>query len=246
MNQAQIENFRGIGNLTLPLSTTLTALMGPGGCGKSRVLHGIEASASTSGRISPVYDFDPFQMSRAAPLESPMLANGFGMPAAIRRRSEREPPAKASWVESAARHVSRHLEREQWSIDGQKHISLNTFLRSMADSSLFTLGIFAAVYSASPGDLLLFENIDRGLYFRDLGKLVKELELACSRIPGLQIVFSTHSADLLDHLQPDQIRILSALEDGDVTCMSLPDHPDFKTWAGVCTPGEILSIILPK
>lgn len=61
-------------------------------------------------------------------------------------------------------------------------------------------------------------------------------------VPDLQIVATTHSPDLLDQLDPSQIRLLWLGEDGLTRCVPMNEHPDFDTWRDIMTPGEMWAV----
>jgi predicted ATP-binding protein involved in virulence len=65
------------------------------------------------------------------------------------------------------------------------------------------------------------------------------------RVPDLQIIATAHSPYLLDHLRPEQIRLMT-IGDGYAVCGRLEDHPQFAKWKDEMAPGELWSLFGEK
>jgi hypothetical protein len=64
--------------------------------------------------------------------------------------------------------------------------------------------------------------------------------------PEMQIVATSHSPYLLDHLRPEEVRLTTLRDDGSVACGRLDAHPDFDKWKETMTPGEFWSLVGEK
>jgi predicted ATPase len=90
----------------------------------------------------------------------------------------------------------------------------------VSDGTMLVLAFLLIQHQQDVPDLLAIEEPERGLHPYLLGELVAFLrKLAAGEIGArpIQIVLATQSADLLDHLRPDEVRFLDRdTEDGSV------------------------------
>lgn len=111
----------------------------------------------------------------------------------------------------------------------------------VSEGTLVALGILAAAFWARGPQVLLIDELERGLHPRALGELAAMLRKIADRVPGLQIVATTHSPYLVDHFRYDEIRMTSLLPNGSATIARLDQHPDFDRWKDEMLPGEFWS-----
>jgi predicted ATPase len=114
---------------------------------------------------------------------------------------------------------------------------------AMSDGTMRVLALLTAALGHNPPNLILLDDIERGVHPRAMVELVRLLEKTLAEVPDLQIVATTHSPDLLDQLQPGQIRLLWLSDDGLTQCVPMNEHPDFDTWRDIMTPGEMWSVM---
>jgi len=102
----------------------------------------------------------------------------------------------------------------------------------VSDGTMLTLAFLALRYQSPAPELLAIEEPERGLYPYLLGSLVGLLrKMSQGGIGGqaVQIVIATHSAELLDHLQPDEVRFMRRNpQDGSVSVE--PAQTDSEDW----------------
>ncbi len=67
-----------------------------------------------------------------------------------------------------------------------------------------------------------------------------------NEFPNLQVIASAHSPYLLDGLKPEQVRLVSADDQGYSIVRKLEDHPDFEKWKDEMAPGEMWSMFGEK
>lgn len=82
----------------------------------------------------------------------------------------------------------------------------------VSDGTMLVLAYLVLQYQDPQVDLLLVEEPERGLHPYLLGSLVSFLRKMTRGEIGpraVQIVLATHSADLLDHLEPDEVRLMT-------------------------------------
>ncbi|MFH2008906.1 MAG: AAA family ATPase [bacterium] len=81
----------------------------------------------------------------------------------------------------------------------------------VSDGTMLTLAFMALQYQSPIPDILAIEEPERGLHPYLLGALVKLLRGMSQGAFGdhaVQVVMATHSAELLDHLEPDEVRFM--------------------------------------
>jgi predicted ATPase len=110
---------------------------------------------------------------------------------------------------------------------------------AMSDGTLRLLGLLTVVFGPAPPRLILLDNVERGLHPRALYEVVELLRGAQRQEPELQIVAATQSADLLDYVDAEQIRLLWLGDDGYTRCVRMTDHPSYNEWKALMTPSEL-------
>lgn len=103
----------------------------------------------------------------------------------------------------------------------------------VSDGTMLMLAFLVLQHQEPPMELLAIEEPDRGLHPYLLGELVKLLRGMADGTIGpkaMQIVLATHSADLLDHLRPEEVRFLTRdPKDGAVVVEAVnPATPEWK------------------
>jgi predicted ATPase len=89
----------------------------------------------------------------------------------------------------------------------------------VSDGTMLTLGLLTVQHESARVDLIAIEEPEHSLHPYLMGELVSVFRHLASSESGprpIQIVLATHSAELLEHLQPDEVRFLSRNEDGSV------------------------------
>lgn len=92
----------------------------------------------------------------------------------------------------------------------------------VSDGTLLLLAFLAAKFQPTRPDILAVEEPERGLHPYLLGELVRLLRELTTGPNALQVVLATHSAELLEHLNPAEVRFLSrSPDDGNVLVRSV-------------------------
>lgn len=125
---------------------------------------------------------------------------------------------------------------------GTKGISAS----QVSEGTLLTLGLMLVLNGLNPPNLLLIDDVERGLHPRALGDLILQLRRLQAERPELQIVASSHSPLLLDYLKPEEVLLTALNLDGSASVAPLTAHPDFERWRDVMEPGEFWSTVGEK
>lgn len=113
----------------------------------------------------------------------------------------------------------------------------------VSEGTLLTLALLTLLVLPNPPQLVLIDDLERGLHPGALGNLVKQFRLLQEQNPELQIVATTHSPYLLDYVEADEVLLTSLNEDGYAAVKPLSDHPDYERWKDVMAPGEFWSTV---
>jgi|GEM_PF-647390 len=112
-----------------------------------------------------------------------------------------------------------------------------------SEGTLLVIAILAVLMGPTQPKLVLLDDIDRGLHPRAMGDLIKVIRQLLEKDPELQIVATSHSPYLLEHLKYKEVRLTSLDAEGNARVGSLDQHPDFDRWKDVMTPGEFWSMV---
>lgn len=112
-----------------------------------------------------------------------------------------------------------------------------------SEGTLLVLGLLTVLMSTPRPKLVLLDDLDRGLHPRAQRDLVAQLRKLLERDSELQIIATSHSPYLVDQLDPQEVRLSTALPNGDIRFAALTDHPDFERWKEEMKPGEFWSTV---
>jgi energy-coupling factor transporter ATP-binding protein EcfA2 len=113
----------------------------------------------------------------------------------------------------------------------------------MSEGTLLVLGLLAVLMGPERPKLVLLDDLERGLHPRAQENLVSLLRRFLAQSPETQIVATTHSPLLLNHVKAHEVRLTALGRDGSTMCGRLDQHPDFEEWKDAMAPGEFWSLI---
>lgn len=112
---------------------------------------------------------------------------------------------------------------------------------AISEGTLLALGIITL--ASTEGSTILLEDLDRGLHPKAQQALISTLREVMNLHPDLQIIATTHSPYLLEHLESREVRLAFMNEDGASIWAPLEDHPDWPRWQELMSPGEFWSSV---
>lgn len=112
-----------------------------------------------------------------------------------------------------------------------------------SEGTLLVLGILTAMVAPPNPRLVLLDDLDRGLHPLAQKELVVLLKQLLEKNKDLQILATSHSPYLVDHLEPSEVRLTAVSPEGFARIACLTDHPDFERWKGQMAPGEFWSLV---
>jgi predicted ATPase len=122
----------------------------------------------------------------------------------------------------------------------------NLSAHTVSEGTLLLLGLLTVLLGPSRPRVLLMDDIEHGLHPLAQKSLIDVLRQMMRKFPDLQIVATAHSPYLVDHLRPEEVRLMTVGEDGFAVCGRLEDHPQFNKWKGEMAPGELWSLFGEK
>jgi predicted ATPase len=118
--------------------------------------------------------------------------------------------------------------------------------RTASEGTMLMLGLLTVLLGPVRPRILLLDDIEHGLHPLAQKQLVEVIRQILQKYPDLQVLATAHSPYLLNYLEPEQVRIMAADEDGHALCGRLTDHPKFATWKEEMAPGELWSLFGEK
>jgi predicted ATPase len=118
----------------------------------------------------------------------------------------------------------------------------NVSAQNVSEGTLMLLGLLTVLLGPTQPQILLMDDIEHGLHPLAQESLLDVLTRVMQRFPDLQVLASAHSPFLLDHLRPEQIRLMTIGPDGYSVCGRLECHPQFEKWKDEMAPGELWSL----
>lgn len=109
----------------------------------------------------------------------------------------------------------------------------------LSEGTLYALGLLTAIHGPDRSELLLIDDLDRGLHLSGQVRLVRVIEAIQEQVPKLQVIATTHSPFQLEGVSPDRVRVFGLREDGTANARRLSDHPEFARWAAALRTEEL-------
>jgi predicted ATP-binding protein involved in virulence len=106
--------------------------------------------------------------------------------------------------------------------------------------------LLAALHAPARPNLVLLDDLDRGLHPKAQKELIALLRGLLDTNPDLQVIATTHSPYMLDCMDPREVRMTFLRQDGTTECAELSQHPKFEQWKDEMTPGEMWSLFGEK
>lgn len=142
----------------------------------------------------------------------------------------------------------RSIQRRVWghSIEFDMEGSPNTPASFVSEGTLLMLGLLTALWTPNRPQVILLDDLDRGLHPGAMGDLIRVLRSFLDVHPEMQIVATTHSPYLVDCVNPGEVRLTTTRENGTVVVGTLLDHPEYARWKETMLPGEFWSMVGEK
>jgi len=108
----------------------------------------------------------------------------------------------------------------------------------VSDGVMLSLAFMAIAHQPKPPKILLIEEPENGVHHASLKDIVATLK-QLSKEKGVQVILTTHSPYLLDHVESDEVHVFTKDDEGAVHTGRLSDHPDVEDLKKHFGTGEI-------
>ena len=108
---------------------------------------------------------------------------------------------------------------------------------AVSEGTLLALGLLTVLNSPHCPNLVLIDDVEKGLHPKPQRELVSILKQLIQKNPDLQIIFSTHSPYIIDELEPSQVHLFNN-ELGFTKVKRLDEHPDAEWASQMLTTAE--------
>lgn len=108
----------------------------------------------------------------------------------------------------------------------------------LSEGTVLALGLLTALRHPQCPRLVLLDDIDGALHTAAQVELVRALRSILASRPGVQVVCTSHSPDLLDQVMLEEVRVMALDKDGYAKCSRLSDHPESEQWRKMLRTGE--------
>jgi predicted ATPase len=110
----------------------------------------------------------------------------------------------------------------------------------VSEGTLLALATLAAAMppSGGPNTVLLIDDLDRALHPTAQMQLVKMLRKTLDAVPGLQIIATTHSPDLVDVCTPEEVLVMGFHPERGPLARPLSSHPQAAEYRTLLRTGE--------
>lgn len=142
-------------------------------------------------------------------------------------------------TDSGERRTTRTFQGEAMLFDFKN--ATDVAAHTVSEGTLMIVGLLTALLGPYRYKTVLLDDVDHGLHPLAQSELLKLIKKLMQRFPELQILATTHSPYLLDHLEPQEIRLMTTDSNGHAICGRLNDHPEFERWKEEMAPGEMWS-----
>jgi predicted ATPase len=115
----------------------------------------------------------------------------------------------------------------------------------VSQGTLMVIALLTVIHAEPRPKMLLLDDIEQGLHPRAQKELIALLRRLMARpeYSDLQIVATTHSPYLIDHLTPDEILVTTYSAERGTLCRPLREHPELAQWIDVMKPGEFWGMV---
>ncbi|MFO7774968.1 MAG: ATP-binding protein [Candidatus Hydrogenedentota bacterium] len=110
---------------------------------------------------------------------------------------------------------------------------------SVSDGFLLILAYLSLIHSPQPPPVLLIEEPENGIHPKRLRDVINMLKPLTQEEGRTQIIMTTHSPDLLDLFDPEEVTLCLKEDDGSVSAHRLSESEVVQQQKGVFTLGEI-------
>lgn len=118
----------------------------------------------------------------------------------------------------------------------EKNLSKTITAEHISDGTLRFLLLLSILYNPERGNLICLDEPETGLHPDMIRTIAKAIKYAASQ--GTQVILATHSPQLLNHFEVDDVLIFEKNEHNE-TVVSTKDEDDFENWNDHYSTGKL-------
>ncbi len=202
------------------------------------------------------YQFDPRALRKPTELSAGMDSDGKGLPGFIARLALERDGTMDSLEADFKRRFPFYAAIVTKPIPGDKgdmsHLKFRTTqgavipCQSVSDGVMLSLAYMAVCHAKQSPEVLLIEEPENGVHHASLKEIIETLK-HLSDDKGVQVILTTHSPYLLDHVEADQVHVFTKDPDeGSVTARKLSDFEGADEISEMFSTGEKWSLLAEK
>jgi len=194
------------------------------------------------------YRLDPKAIRRPSPFVQPLDETGFGLPTFLddmkRVHGKVFLAVEKAFCERFPHYRELPIAKAS---DGNQNCFVLTFrpvqgvdlsVQGVSDGVLVSLAFLAIGHDPNPPNILLIEEPENHVHHASLKDIVATLKhLATDK--GVQVILTTHSPDLVQEVDPRDVRVFSKDDEGAVRAVRLSDYPEVENMRKYFGTGEI-------
>lgn len=108
-----------------------------------------------------------------------------------------------------------------------------------SEGTLLALGLLTALHAPELPEIILLDDLDRGLHLSAQHEIVQAIRRVQQRRPEVQVICTSHAPVLVDSFEAEEVRVLALDEQGHTVAKPLTALPEYARWAGALRPGEL-------
>ena len=154
-------------------------------------------------------------------------------------------PAEVSWheqIEKGEDTILRERKGGGYRLEVEFERDGRVTAEHVSEGTLLALGLLTFLH-AKPTRLIMMDDVDRGLHPVAQQKLVRLFREILKQHSDVQLIMTTHSPDLVDACEPEEVRVFGRDAEENVGVRALTEHPEASKWLKMMRVGEFWSTV---
>ena len=148
-------------------------------------------------------------------------------------------------IEWDGNRLARDVPREMWGnaiqIDIGPHGAIDADATS--EGTLIALALLTVLHDPAGPTLVLIDDLASTLHPKAQADLIAAIRKVQALRPGLQVIATSHSPYLIDHMDPSEVRVMGIAADGYARCLPLTQHPRYERLSRGLGAGEFWAAV---
>lgn len=190
---------------------------------------------------------------RDSPIDVPtdrLDPSGFGLPTLLLHLAANDPDAYAALQKDLAavvpdfkrlyvKKVKTEQNQDAYRLDLVFGGAGRIPAEDASEGTLFALGLLTAIHAPEMPEIVLLDDLDRGLHLSAQYEVIQAIRRVQERRPELQVICTSHSPVLVDSFKAEEVRVMALNKDGHACIKPLTALPEYERWKGALRSGEL-------